>query len=99
MGRAAALASGAVDAVFWTRTSGSSQELAGMTEEEREAVKAKGEADLTEEEIALMNEIQEIIDFPSYGATDMPEGTITTEPYFSDVLVPVKLAGDGPQGK
>jgi len=40
-----------------------------------------------------------IIEFPSYGATDMPEGTITTEPYFSDVLVPVKLAGDGPQGK
>ncbi len=99
MGRAAALASGAVDAVFWTRTNSESQKLAGMTEAEREAEKAKGEADLTEEEIALMNEIQEIIDFPSYGATDMPEGTITTEPYFSDVLVPVKLAGDGPQGK
>ena len=99
MGRAAALASGAVDAVFWTRTSGASQELAGMTEEEREAVKAKGEADLTEEEIALMNEIQEIIDFPAYGASDMPEGTIVTEPYFSDVIVPVELAGDGPQGK
>ena len=99
LGRAAALASGAVDAVFWTRTSGASQELAGMTEEEREAVKAKGEADLTEEEIALMNEIQEIIDFPSYGAADMPDGTIVTEPYFSDVIVPVELAGGGPQGK
>ena len=99
LGRAAALASGAVDAVFWTRTSGSSQELAGMTEEEREAVKAKGEADLTEEEIKLMNEIQEVIDFSAYGAADMPEGTIVTEPYFSDVIVPVMLAGGGPQGK
>ena len=99
LGRAAALASGAVDAVFWTRTNSESQKLAGMTEAEREAEKAKGEADLTEEEIALMNEIQEIIDFPSYGATDMPEGTIVTEPYFSDVLVPVMLAGGGPQGK
>jgi hypothetical protein len=29
----------------------------------------------------------------------MPEGTITTAPYFSDVLVPVMLAGGGPQGK
>ncbi len=99
LGRAAALASGAVDAVFWTRTSGASQELAGMTEEEREAVKAKGEADLTEEEIKLMNEIQEVIDFSAYGAADMPEGTIVTAPYFSDVLVPVMLAGGGPQGK
>ena len=25
-------------------------------------------------------------------ATDMPEGTIVTEPYFSDVIVPVMLA-------
>ena len=99
LGRAAALASGAVDAVFWTRTSGASQELAGMTEEEREAVKAKGEADLTEEEIKLMNEIQVVIDFSAYGAADMPEGTIVTEPYFSDVIVPVELAGGGPQGK
>ena len=70
-----------------------------MTEEEREAVKAKGEADLTEEEIKLMNEIQEVIDFSAYGAADMPEGTIVTEPYFSDVIVPVELAGGGPQGK
>jgi len=93
LGRAAALASGAVDAVFWTRTSGASQELAGMTEEEREAVKAKGEANLTEDEIKLMNEIQEVIDFSAYGASDMPDGTIVTEPYFSDVIVPVMLAG------
>ena len=99
LGRAAALASGAVDAVFWTRTSGASQELAGMTEEEREAVKAKGEADLTEEEIKLMNEIQEVIDFSAYGAADMTEGTIVTEPYFSDVLVPVMLAREAPQSK
>ena len=99
LGRAAALASGTVDAVFWTRTNSESQKLAGMTEAEREAEKAKGEADLTEEEIALMNEIQEIIDFPSYGAADMPDGTIVTEPYFSDVIVPVELAGGDPQGK
>ena len=28
----------------------------------------------------------------SYGGSDMPEGTIVTEPYFSDVLAPVELA-------
>ena len=68
-----------------------------MTEEEREAVKAKGEADLTEEEIKLMNEIQEVIDFSAYGAADMPDGTIVTEPYFSDILVPVILAREAPR--
>ena len=29
----------------------------------------------------------------------MPEGTIVTEPYFSDVLVTVALAGGSPQSK
>ena len=99
LGRAAALASGAVDAVFWTRTSSEAQKSADMTEEEREAKKAEFDATMTEEEVALMNEIQEIIDFPAYGAADMPEGTIVTAPYFSDVIVPVMLVGGGPQGK
>ena len=27
-----------------------------------------------------------------YAVSDMPEGTIVTEPYFSDMLVPVMLA-------
>ena len=35
----------------------------------------------------------------AYGGADMPEGTIVTAPYFSDLLVPVLLAGGGPQGK
>ena len=92
LGRAAALASGTVDAVFWTRTSSKVQERAAMTEAEREAVKAGDRASMTEEEIALMNEVSENIDFLAYAGSDMPEGTIVTEPYFSDVLVPVMLA-------
>lgn len=99
LGRAAALASGTVDAVFWTRTSSKAQEGAAMTEAELEAVKAGVQASMTEEEIALMDEVNERIDFKSYGAADMPEGTIVTEPYFSDVLVPVMLARETPQGK
>ena len=99
LGRAAALASGAVDAVFWTRTSSEAQKRADMTEEEREAKKAEVDATMTEEEVALMNEILENIDYSVYAGSDMPEGTIVTEPYFSDVIVPVMLAGGGPQGK
>ncbi len=47
---------------------------------------------MTEEEIALMDEVSESINFLTYGGSDMPESTIVTEPYFSDVLVPVMLA-------
>ena len=92
MGRAAALASGTVDAVFWTRTSSNAQGSTAATDAERQAYRAKMDAAMTEEEVALMNELSERIDFKAYGATDMPENTITTEPYFSDVLVPVMLA-------
>ncbi len=99
LGRAAALASGAVDAVFWTRTSSRVQGSASATEAERQAYRAKMDSAMTEEEIKLMSEIRDTIDFFTYPGSDMPAGTIVTEPYFSDVLVPVELAGGGPQGK
>ena len=99
LGRAAALASGTVDAVFWTRTSSKAQGSAASTEEERQAYRTEMDAAMTEEEIKLMNEIHDTIDFSAYGASDMPEGTIVTEPYFSDVLVPVMLARETPQSK
>lgn len=92
MGRAAALASGTVDTVFWTRTSSASQNRAVETEAEIEAIIAENKAKMTEEEIALMEELDERIDFLAYAGSDMPEGTIVTEPYFSDVFVPVMLA-------
>jgi len=99
LGRAAALASGAVDAVFWTRTSSLAQGSAASTAEERQAYRAEMDAAMTEEEIKLMNEIHDTIDFSAYGTSDMPDGTIVTEPYFTDVIVPVALAGGGPQSK
>ena len=92
LGRAAALASGTVDAVFWTRTSSRAQKRAALTDEENKAKWAEFSAAMTEEESQLMNEVDARIDFKSYGTADMPEGTIVTEPYFSDVLVPVELA-------
>ena len=97
LGRAAALASGTVDAVFWTRTSASAQEAAAATKAERDAKKAEHYAGMTEEEIALMNKFAASLDLSAYSIADMPEGTISTEPYFSDVFVPVELAVSGQQ--
>ena len=97
-GRSAALASGTVDVVFWTRTSSEAQKAVTRTEAERKTRQAELDAGMTEEEIALMNELAERIDPSVYAAADMPEGTIITEPYFSDVLVPVILARETPRG-
>jgi ABC-type amino acid transport substrate-binding protein len=92
IGRAAALASGAVDAVFWTRTSAEDARIRAMSEAERQAEKAKMEAVLTEEEIAVFDRIPAIAENPvsAYNSADMPEGTITTDAYYSDVFIPVE---------
>ena len=93
IGRAAALASGAVDAVFWTRTSAEDARIRAMSEAEHQAEKAKMEAVLTEEEIAVFDRIPAIAEKPvsAYNSADMPEGTITTDAYYSDVFIPVEL--------
>jgi hypothetical protein len=82
-----------VDAVFWTRTNSEAQAMAALTEEESQAKKKEMQAGMTEEEIKLMDEIEKHIEFSEYGTVDMPASTIVTEPYFSDVLVMVTLAG------
>ena len=98
LGRAAALASGVVDAVFWTRTSSTGLARSEMTEEQRAALDAALEADLTEEENQVLQELLEMIDMAEYASADMPEGTIVTVPYYSDVFVPVDLIRSGPKG-
>ena len=94
IGRAAALASGTVDAVFWTRTNSAANNVAEMSEAERSASREELKKGLSEEEIQLLERMEEIADFSAYGAADMPEGTIATVPYFSDVIVPVELRRD-----
>ena len=89
VGRAAALASGTVDAVFWTRTSGKANDIADLSEEERAKLEEARIQDLSEEEIEVMEKVQELVSFADYGRADMPEGTIITTPYFSDILVTV----------
>ena len=89
VGRAAALASGNVDAVFWTRTSGASNELAAASEEERaERGEALDQA-TSGENRETVEKLRELVNLHDYGRADMPEGTIVTAPYFHDIIVPV----------
>lgn len=89
IGRATALSSGNADAVFWTRTSATSDLYAAASDEEQKAMKEKIEKDLNEEELACINYIDSILEFSAYGKLDMPENTITTEPYYSDLITNV----------
>ena len=93
LGRAAALASGAVDAVFWTRTSAEDARIRAMSEAEFQTEKAEMEAAQTEEENVVIERITAIAENPvsAYDSADMPEGTIATEAYYSDVFIPVEL--------
>ena len=89
VGRAAALASGTVDAVFWTRTSEASNRRASESEEEH-AKKVEGrDKKMSEEELETFNKVKALVRIADYGRADMPEGTIITAPYFSDIIVPV----------
>ena len=87
VGRAAALASGIVDAVFWTRTCGASNELAAASEEERAKGREEHYKELSEEELETIKKVKKLVALSDYGRTDMPEGTIITAPYFSDTIV------------
>jgi ABC-type amino acid transport substrate-binding protein len=87
VGRAAALASGTVDAVFWTRTNRRANEVAEMSEEERSSFIDNEQ--LTDAERETLRQVRELFDFSTYGKADMPEGTIITMPYYSDLIVPV----------
>ena len=92
--RAVALASGRADVIFWTRGCTVSDALAMMSEEERSAWKAESEAGLSENDTALIESLEAMAPAASIGSQDMPQGTIITEPYYTDVLVPVELGRD-----
>lgn len=92
IGRAAALASGAVDAVFWTRTNAAINAISAVTGEDKEETFLRDYVDqMTDEERELAVQVYELIDLASYAIADMPVGTIATDPYYSDVFVPVEL--------
>lgn len=89
VGRATALASGNVDAVFWTRTSARSMEATELSEEEREAKFEEKKKEMSEEELAAINYIDSIMDVLAYGTLDIPDRTIITDPYYSDLVTVV----------
>jgi ABC-type amino acid transport substrate-binding protein len=94
VGRALALAQGNVDVVFWTR--GMSEGLvqsgiSSISEEEHEAFILEKKRDLADEELAIMEGLDEAIPPSKYVSRDIPEGTITTAPYYTDLNVLVTL--------
>ena len=95
IGRAAALTSGIVDAVFWTRTSLEDQRIHSLSEEDAQAWEKELQAGTSEEENEIYAKVtalcREIAASINYGIADMPEGTIATDVYYSDVFIPVNL--------
>ena len=87
--RSSALASGNVDVVFWMRTSSAAMQRMAMSEEERQAQREKVNAEMTEEQIALIDSAGKLTPREEFLSADMPDGTIITDPYFSDTLVTV----------
>ena len=51
---------------------------------------------MTEEEQKLFREARVIAALEELMGADMPEGTITTEVYFTDVIVPVMMKKEAP---
>ena len=87
VGRALALAEGTVDVVFWTRgvSEGSAEREKSMTDEERSAYFEQLKAKDTEEQHAVMESFDNSgLSREKLGHRDMPEGTVCTDPYYTD---------------
>ena len=91
LGRATALASGTVDVVFWTRANVNAYLLMNQTEEEKAETKAQIASNAEEEELDSIREIEELWPLENHVRMDMPDDTIITHSYYSDMLVPVAL--------
>ena len=94
VGRALALSQGNVDVVFWTR--GPSEVLAkdgikSMSDEEVVEFLQEKEANYTEEENAIMSALRDSLPRDVFMKRDMPEGTVITVPYYTDLNVLVTL--------
>lgn len=88
-GRAMALASHTVDVVFWVRGIATGSKTYKMTDEKFAAYKAEIEADFTPEEKEAIAHLDEVLPRVREYTRDMPEGTIITEPYYTDIPVGV----------
>ena len=94
VGRALALSQGNVDVVFWTRGMPErilSEDNSSMSKEEFEIYLQEKRKNATEEEITIMDTLNETLPNEVFRNRDMPEGTVTTNPYYSDLNVLVTL--------
>lgn len=94
IGRATALSSGIVDAVLWTRAGnghGSGNKNSSRTQEERTEFRESKHNTSTPEEQAIMSGFNGGLSGEKKGRGDMPDGTIITEAYYTDLLVMVSL--------
>jgi ABC-type amino acid transport substrate-binding protein len=89
IGRAAALVSGTVDAVFWASSNpyGADERIEAATVEEFKARLMERHPDYTEEQVEILARMGAASDFQE----DIPEHTIFTDPYFVDGIVGVGL--------
>ena len=85
-GRAAALATGTVDLVFWTSGGDGRNKGNRQTEEEHAAFLAEMEKQNTQEQEKLMRALNGGLDYEKVQNMDLPEGTVSTQPYFSDLV-------------
>ena len=95
VGRALALAEGTVDVVFWTRSApeGGLERRKSKTEEEIKADIEQKMAKSTEEQRVVMKSLDNSgLEREKVRLRDMPEGTVCTDPYYTDypVLVVMK---------
>ena len=88
IGRAMALASGTVDAAFWTRGTPNPQ-ISEMSDEEYAAMVEEYKAVYSEDENEVMRTLSEALSRIKLDRRDLPDGTISTDPYFLDISVPV----------
>ena len=88
-GRAIALSTGSVDVVFWVRGVATGSKTINMTDEEFAAYKEEMEKDFTPEEKEAIAHLDEILPRVREYTRDMPDGTIITEPYYTDIPVGV----------
>ena len=94
VGRALALAEGTVDVVFWTRSApeGGLERCKSMTDEEKSAYFEQLKAKLTEEQRAVMESFDNSgLVMGKFRHRDMPEGTVCTDPYYTDYQTLVTL--------
>ena len=68
-----------------------SEDNSSMSKEEFEIYLQEKRKNATEEEITIMDTLNETLPNEVFRNRDMPEGTVTTNPYYSDLNVLVTL--------